>query len=156
MPPILDMELVDPEVCAVPEERLRTILPQRYELQMVDSVCYLDHDAKIIVAYKDLKVDDWWTRGHFPGRPIAPGILMCEGAAQTATILWKEVLELPDVTVGFGGMNKIRFRGLVTPPSRMYFVATASRLGSRMAQFPTQAYVEGKLVFEGTIIGVAI
>ncbi|MDP6423455.1 MAG: beta-hydroxyacyl-ACP dehydratase, partial [Planctomycetota bacterium] len=67
MPPILDMELVDPEVCAVPEERLRTILPQRYELQMVDSVCYLDHDAKIIVAYKDLKVDDWWTRGHFPG-----------------------------------------------------------------------------------------
>ncbi|MDP6424552.1 MAG: hypothetical protein QGG14_07400, partial [Planctomycetota bacterium] len=66
------------------------------------------------------------------------------------------VLDLPDVTVGFGGMNKIRFRGLVTPPSRMYFVATASRLGSRMAQFPTQAYVEGKLVFEGTIIGVAI
>ncbi|MCA8971715.1 MAG: beta-hydroxyacyl-ACP dehydratase [Planctomycetes bacterium] len=153
---LVDFALVDVEADLVPRERIRHHLPQRFEFEMVERVCHLDKDAGIIVATRAWNEEDWWAKGHFPGRPLVPGVLMTEAAAQVATVLWKETAELEGITIGFGGLEKVRFRGQVTPPATMYFVAKRDKVGSKMASFPTQAFVDGRIVFEGTILGVSI
>lgn len=151
----VDLSTVDPEHEAVSTERIRRYLPQRHEFELVGRVCFIDREQGTIVAWTELSEDDWWAKGHFPGRPLVPGILMVEGAAQVATVLWKELASLEGVTIGFGGLENVRFRGKVEPPARMFFLARADKIGSRMAAFPTQALVDGKLVFHATILGVA-
>ncbi len=153
---LVDLSTLNLEQDLLPLARIQQHLPQRFEFSLIDGVCHLDKDEGLIVAWKDFGEDDWWTRGHFPGRPLVPGILMAEGAAQVATVLWKECAELDGITIGFGGLESVRFRGQVTPPARMYFVSRTGKIGSRMAQFPAQAFVAGKLVFDGMILGVAI
>lgn len=153
---LVDLDLVNFEADLIPLERIRAHLPQRYEFAMVDAVCHLDKEAGIIVARKEFREADWWAKGHFPERPLVPGVLMTEGAAQVATVLWKEIAQLEGVTIGFGGLERVRFRGQVEPPATMYFVAQRGKVGSKMASFPTQAFVNGKMVFEGSILGVGL
>lgn len=153
---LVDLSIVDIKAELVSLERIRAHLPQRHEFAMVDAVCHIDKDEGIIVARKEWREEDWWAKGHFPGRPLVPGVLMTEGAAQVATVLWKEIAQLEGVTIGFGGLERVRFRGQVTPPATMFFVAKRDKVGSKMASFPTQAFVNGKMVFEGTILGVGL
>lgn len=153
---LFDLQNVDVEADLLPIDRIRHHLPQRHEFAMVDAICHLDTDEQVIVARKLWAEDDWWARGHFPGRPLVPGVLMTEAAAQVATILWKEMAGLEGITIGFGGLERVRFRGQVTPPATMYLVARPEKVGSKMARFPTQAFVDGKMVFEATILGVGL
>jgi len=138
-------------------DRVRTQLPQRHEFALLDRVIVLDREADLAVGYKDLSADDWWARGHFPGNPVFPGILMCEGGAHIATLLWKTFGLLPeDSLIGFGGLEKVRFRRQVVPPGRLFFLAKTGVCKSRMAKLPVQAVYDGDVVFEATIIGVAL
>src|SRR4051812_13662880 len=63
-------------------EQIRAVNPHRYEFEMVTAIVLLDPDRKLIVGYKDLAADEFWARGHMPGYPLFPGVLMCEAAAQ--------------------------------------------------------------------------
>ena len=154
--PYVDTGSLDPDKVALPIEEVRRHLPQRYEFEMLDRLCHLDLDREICVGYKDLSSDDWWARGHFPGRPVLPGILMIEGAGHVGTILWKKKSALEDIIIGFGGLERVRFRGQVIPPARIYFVARGGKFGRRMSRLPTQAIVNGKVVLEATILGIAL
>ncbi len=157
---IYDLERVDPEGSALDLDTIHRFLPQRHEFAMVDRVCHLDREERVIVAIKDFGAEDWWTKGHFPGRPLVPGVLLTEASAQVATLLWKALstLEIADRTVVFGGLERVRFRGQVVPPARVFFLAREGRIsgGGRMARFPTQAIHDGRVVYEGEIIGVCI
>ena len=82
---------------------------------------------------------------------------MCEGGAHIATLLWKTFGFLPDETlIGFGGLENVRFRKQVVPPGRLFFLAKTGICRTRMAKLPVQAVFDGELVFEATIIGVAL
>ena len=155
--PWIDLSKLDMEHEALPIERVRKQLPQRHEFALVDRVIVLDKERDLAVGYKDLHADDWWARGHFPDNPVFPGILMCEGSAHIATLLWKTYGFLPeDHVIGFGGLEKVRFRRQVVPPGRLFFIAKSGVCKSRMAKLPVQAVFDGELVFEATIIGVAL
>ncbi len=155
--PFVDLSEIDFEKTAIEETRVRSLLPQRHEFAMVDRVVHVDHERQVAVATKRLSEDDWWCRGHFPGNPILPGILMIEGAAQVGSILWKLLADLPDDhLIGFGGVESLRFRGQVVPPNELVYVASGGRFRSRLAQLPMQVFAQGKLVCEATIIGASI
>ncbi|MFQ5506416.1 MAG: 3-hydroxyacyl-ACP dehydratase FabZ family protein [Planctomycetota bacterium] len=159
--PFLDLAKLDLTSEVLDTERLGQLLPQRGELMMVDGICHLEsdhehHEKRCIVGYKDLGGDDWWAAGHFPGNPIVPGILMIEGAAQVGTVLWRSIMNLSDALVGFGGLEKVRFRKRVRPPARLYFLVRAGNMRRRVARMPAQVIVDGALVLEATIIGVAL
>jgi len=153
---LFDPRQIDVEHEALAIETVRKHLPQRHEFEMIDHVCHLDTEARLVVAFKDFDGDSWWTRGHFPNDAIVPGILLLEGAAQAATLLWKESMDLGDRMIGFGGMEGVRFRRQIRPPVRIFFAATAIQLRTRGARLPVQIVVDGELAAEATILGIAL
>jgi len=131
--------------------------PHRYEFAQLDGILLFEPDESIIVGYKDIKPDAFWTRGHIPGRPLLPGVLMIETAAQLASFYYKNTLGKNDTRfVGFGGVDKVKFRDTVIPGDKLVMLGKCVELRSRRIIFDAQGVVNGKLVFEGTIIGVVV
>ena len=153
---LVDLKTLDLERNVMSEEELRSLLPHRFEFQLIDGVCHLDLATGVIVTYKDWDVDAWWARGHIPGRPLMPGVLIAEGAAQTASILMKKTgATAPESFIGLGGLDDVRFRGQVVPPTRIHWVSVVgTQSGGRLARYPAQAFNEGKLVMEMSLLGV--
>ena len=132
-------------------------LAHRYPSLLVDAVTAHEPGRRIL-AVKNVTVSEEFFQGHFPGMPLMPGVLMIEGAAQTATFLIKKVVGW-EVTqfVGLGGLNDVRFRGQVVPPARVYFIAGPGNVsGRRLARFPAQAFCNGQMVMEMELLGVLL
>ena len=106
-----------------------------------------------MVGLRDIKADEWWTRGHVPGRPLFPGVLMIEAAAQLAGFFGKKVLGSQRF-IGFGGVDKVKFREAVVPPAKMYILAKGIEVRPRRIVCDVQGVVDGRLVFEGQVTGV--
>ena len=153
---LVDIDALDLSRDVMSEEDIRANLPHDHEFKMIDGVCHLDLEKGVIVGYKDWDEVPWWAAGHIPGRPLMPGVLLIEGGAQIATLLLKVRDSIPpEKFVGLGGVDDVRFRGKVTPPTRVHFVSTVgTRSGSRVAKYPSQAFVDGKMVMQMTLIGV--
>jgi 3-hydroxyacyl-[acyl-carrier-protein] dehydratase len=84
-----------------------------------------------------------------------PGVLMLEAAAQLCTYYYKKITQ-DERFLGFGGIDKVKFRGKVVPGDKLILIAKNIELRSRRAIFDTQGVVDGKLVFEGVIIGMVV
>ena len=110
------------------------------------------------MAYKDWDADPWWARGHVPGRPLMPGVLMVEGCAQASTILMKKRENIANEEfIGLGGLNDVRFRGQVVPPCRIHFVSVATpSTGRRILKYPAQTFLDGKMIMQMELLGVQL
>lgn len=155
---IVDLSNLDLSKDVVPEEELRSILPHRHEFLMLDGICHLDTEKKLAVGYKDWGADAWWGRGHIPGRPLMPGVLMIESAAQVASYLIKKTSDWEiDRFIGLAGLDNVRIRGTIEPPARVYFVSGNLRIsGRRMARMPAQVFCNGTMTMEMDLIGVLL
>ena len=155
--PLVDLSTLDLSRVLVGPDEVRQLCPQRKRFALLDSVLHISEDRSLVVGCKDLTGDDWWAADHIPGRPIFPGVLQLEAAAQLAA--W-HFLSFHAVDksqfVGFGGLNETRFRGIVTPPACLLLVAKPVRVRSTMFTYAAQAFVEGKLVMETEILGVSV
>jgi len=156
--PIVDLASLDLTKDVVSEEELRHCLPHRHEFQLLDGICHLDREHKIAVGYKDWDEDPWWGRGHIPGRPLMPGVLMIEGGAQIATFLVKQENEwATDKMIGLAGIEDVRIRGQITPPSRVYFVSSIAKIsGRRLARMNAQVFCNGQMTLEMQVMGVML
>lgn len=156
MPPeqILDPTQVDTSRVLVDREALRKVNPQRFEMEMVDAVVHIDPERHIIVGYKDVRPDEFWVRGHMPGFPLMPGVLMCEAAAQMVSYYIAHINFKVGDFIAFGGMENVRFRGTVRPGDRLILIGKGVRVHRRQTIFNVQGFVGDSLVFHGDIIGV--
>jgi 3-hydroxyacyl-[acyl-carrier-protein] dehydratase len=157
-PPLVDLTTIDLDRVAYDIEEIRKYNKQRYEMEQLTAVAHMDLDQRLIVAYKDVTEDEFWVRGHIPGRPLMPGVVMCEAAAQAASFLFLHCMEDPPDFFGFGGLKDVKFRGTVVPGDRFVVVAKVLtfRPGRSYALCQAQAFVEDRMVFEGKIIGVGL
>ncbi len=138
-------------------ERVRAFTPQRHEFQLLDRVIHFDRENKIAAGYHDVREDGWWARGHIPGRPIFPGVLMIEIAAQLASYVTHCLLpELDDRFIGFGGVDAVKFRGAVVPPSRFVVVGQGLQVKTRRSVCLAQGFVDNVMVFEAKITGMPV
>ncbi|MFO0973185.1 MAG: 3-hydroxyacyl-ACP dehydratase FabZ family protein [Phycisphaerae bacterium] len=153
--PILDISTLDLQRVVTTRAEIYSVLPQRYEFETIDGVLYLDEARAILVAYRDIRADEWWCRGHLPGRPIFPGILMVETAAQMAAY-FASAIRQDRRFMAFGGMDDVKFRGAVTPPCRLILVGRELEFRPRRTVVEVQGYVDGRMVFEGKITGMPI
>ena len=110
----------------------------------------------LIVGSHRTKEDAFWVRGHIPGRPLFPGVLMVETAAQLCSFYYNESFPDRDQFFGFGGIENTKFRGKVDTNQRLIIAGRAVQLKPRRAIFDTQGFVDGTMVFESRIVGVAV
>ncbi len=156
-PPILDPATLLAENVAVSKEEILALNAQRDEFEQVDRLILIDLEKGLAVGIKTQRPDEFWTRGHIPGRPIMPGVLMIEMAAQISSVMYHLKFETGGKKFfGFGGVNHVKFRGSVEPGDDLLMVVRAKSLRSRIAIFEAQGFVDGKMVFEGEVTGIVI
>jgi 3-hydroxyacyl-[acyl-carrier-protein] dehydratase len=151
--PLFDLDSLDPSNVVAGSEQIRQCNPQRHEMEHLDGILHLDLDDGVIVGFKDVREDEFWVRGHIPGRPLLPGVLMCEAAAQLCSFYYRQALELGKF-LAFGGMQDVKFRGAVVPGDRLMLIARKVDIRPRRAVFSCQGFVDGQMVYEGTIVGM--
>jgi len=155
MPPsiLFDLSSIDLNHILFDKHAVREVNPQRYEFEMIDGVIWVDKTAERLLAFKDCHADEFWVRGHIPGRPLFPGVLMIEAAAQASCFYTRKIMGWEGF-IGFGGVEDCKFRQQVLPGQRLHLLVQKiwerhKRVGSKV-----QGLVGGQLAFETTIIGV--
>jgi 3-hydroxyacyl-[acyl-carrier-protein] dehydratase len=108
-----------------------------------------------MMAYVDVRPDAFWVRGHIPGRPLMPGVLMIESSAQMISYFAKKVTQAEGF-IGFGGVTDVKFRGQVVPGQKLVLLGKLLEMRARRTIGATQGYIDGTMVYEGTITGMLI
>ncbi|MBV9126303.1 MAG: beta-hydroxyacyl-ACP dehydratase [Planctomycetes bacterium] len=138
------------------QEAIRRFNPQRFEMEQLDAIVLVDAAQHLVAGYKDVRADEFWVRGHMPGYPLMPGVLICEAAAQLCSYyVMAHGLNRGDF-MGFGGMDQVRFRSPVRPGDRLVLIGKGIRVHRRQMVFNVQGFVGTTMVFEGDILGVPL
>lgn len=134
--------------------RILKQLPHRYPFVLVDRVLELE-TGKYIKAYKNVSINEPYFVGHFPHRPVMPGVLIVEALAQTAALLGFDTLGVtPDdkTMFYFAGIDGVRFKRPVAPGDQLMLEMHVERVRSGMWKFKGHASVDGEVVTEAQIM----
>jgi 3-hydroxyacyl-[acyl-carrier-protein] dehydratase len=127
------------------------ILPHRYPFLLVDRVLELEH-MKRIVALKNVTINEPFFQGHFPDKPIMPGVLIVEAIAQAGgLLLLTEVPNRDEMLMVFTGIEKARFRRPVLPGDQVRIEVEVRAWRVTAARLEGKAYVDGKVAAEATV-----
>lgn len=156
--PIIALDALDLSRVLVDREGIRRFNPQRFEMEQIDAIVYEDVATHTCVGYKDITDQEFWVRGHMPGMPLMPGVMMCEAAAQLASYyVHRHNLLGAREMLGFGGLEEVRFRDTVRPGDRLVIIAKMVKMrAGAMCVSAFQEYVGNTLVCEGQIKGIAL
>jgi 3-hydroxyacyl-[acyl-carrier-protein] dehydratase len=132
---------------------IQKMLPHRYPFLFVDRVLELEPGKKI-VAIKNVSVDEPFFQGHFPGRPIMPGVLIVEAMAQAGGVLVYKSAETDDNMVYFMSVEKAKFRKPVVPGDQLRLEVEALQSRGKVWKFKGEAMVDGKLVCEAEFMAM--
>ncbi len=154
---IIDPALLDLDHPIADIEAIRELNPQRYEMEQLTAILYEDIERNACAAYKDVTHDEFWIRGHMPGMPLMPGVIMLEAVAQLSSYFTQKHDLLGAAMVGFGGVDEVRFRGVVTPGDRLILMVLLEKARrGRMIVAGFQGVVNGSIVLEGKLRGIPI
>lgn len=155
---ICDLSTLDFDSPIADIEEIRSLNPQRFEMEQITAIVHLDTESGVCVGYKDVSEDEFWVRGHMPNMPLMPGVLMLEAMAQQCSYhAAREDLIGEGVVVGFGGVENCRFRGPVRPNDRLILMTKMVKVRPRrMIVCEFQGIVGEKIVVDGAIRGIAL
>jgi 3-hydroxyacyl-[acyl-carrier-protein] dehydratase len=160
MPPPLLFDLSQIVLAAKPifdKEAICKVNPQRFEMQQLDGILWYDKEKALILGYKDVTLNEFWVRGHIPGRPLMPGVIMIETAAQLASFFMKEIYK-EEGFIGFAGIESAKFRSVVEPGQRLYLLGHITKYRkqahSSRVETEVQGVVNGNIVFETVVAGM--
>jgi 3-hydroxyacyl-[acyl-carrier-protein] dehydratase len=154
---LVDLGKIDPARVVADLESIREHNPQRFEMEQLTRVCHFDLEAGEAAGVLELPEEPWWARGHVPGRPLMPGVLMLEAAAQLCSWCAWQVYDAKAYEgrfFGFGGIDDVKFRWVVLPGQTLIILGKKVEVRDRRAIFDTQGVVEGKIVFSARITGM--
>ena len=133
---------------------IQSILPHRYPFLLVDRIEELEI-GKRVIGIKNVTVNEPFFQGHFPGRPIMPGVLIIEAMAQVGGVLaFKSANQGGAKLVYFMGIDKAKFRKPVLPGDRLRFVVDILKARHPYWKMRGEAYVEDSLVCEAELMAM--
>ena len=154
---IIDLAEIDLDHVIEDQDEIRRYNPQRHEMEQLTAIVFNDPERHISVGYKDVSSDEFWVRGHMPGMPLMPGILMCEAAAQLCCYHVQKNNLMANHMIGFGGLEEVRFRDTVVPGDRLVLAAELLKLRpGKMLIARFQGFVRQNMVVEGKIKGIPL
>ena len=127
--------------------------PQAGDMRQLNHVAFVRDDNQLAVGIKEVKDDEFWVTGHIPGRPIYPGVLMIEAAAQISSILYHLNAE-GNHFMGFTRCDNCSFREQVLPNDTLAIVSIIRKFQRRRFVCDAQGYVDGQFMFEAKITGM--
>jgi 3-hydroxyacyl-[acyl-carrier-protein] dehydratase len=127
------------------------ILPHRYPLLLVDRIIEFE-PGKRAVGLKNVTVNEPQFTGHFPERPIMPGVLIVEAMAQVGAVLMLLMPEFKDKLALFAGIDNCRFRRVVVPGDQLRLEVEVLKTRGSFGKVAAKATVEGQLVTEGELL----
>ncbi len=154
---IIDMDAIDLNNVVADIHEIRKVNPQRFEMEQLTAVVYYDHTRHAAVGYKDVSHDEFWVRGHMPGMPLMPGVVMLEAVAQLCSFVTQRYDLLGAEMIGFGGLEDVRFRDPVLPGDRLWLQCEMGKVRrGRMIVSKFQGIVRGNIAVDGSLKGIPI
>jgi len=132
-------------------EEIMQIIPHRYPFLLVDKVIELEA-GKRVVGIKNVSINEPFFQGHFPGRPVMPGVLIIEAMAQVGAV---GILKMPDYQgklALFAGIDKARFRRQVVPGDQLRIEVEVVKLKGQVGKCEARAYVGDDLACEAQLM----
>ncbi len=132
------------------KEEIKNIIPQRDPFLMIDEVEeYVPGESAI--AYKNVNEQEWYFKGHFPGNPIMPGVLIAESLAQTGAVAILSMDENKGKNALFGGIDKMKFKRKVVPGDRLKLEVKIIKRKGPIGIGEAIATVDEKIVAKGEL-----
>ncbi len=127
------------------------ILPHREPFLFVDRITHLEKGKKAI-GFKNVTINDYFFRGHFPGRPVMPGVLILEAMAQVGGVMMLASKENSGKLAFFMAIDNAKFRKTVVPGDKLVFEVEAGKMRSKIGTVHGKALVDGKVVAEADLM----
>lgn len=154
---LVELDQLDLSKVVISKQQLYEVLAHRHEFMLLDGLLHYSPETGVAVGFHDARDDEFWCRGHIPGKPLMPGVLMIEAAGQVCGYYFdRNMTQASGRFFGFVGVDEVRFRGVVKPGQRLILVAKAKNMRPNAGIFETQGFVNGEMVYEGIIKGMNI
>ena len=131
-------------------DEIERILPHREPFLLIDEVLELEAGRRV-VARKRVRDDEWYLAGHFPGRPVMPGVLIVEALAQTGAVAVLSEEENRGRLALFAGIDDCRFKRIVEPGDELQLTCDLDRVRGPIGRGKATASVGGELAARGTL-----
>ena len=131
-------------------EVIETIIPHRDPFLFLDEVLELEPGTRV-VARKRVRADEWYLAGHFPGRPIVPGVIMVEALAQAGAVAALSVEENRGKLALFAGIDDVRFKRVVGPGDELTLSCELEAARGPIGRGRATARVGDELAVRGTL-----
>ena len=137
-------------------EQIMAILPHRYPMLLVDRVLELDA-GKTLAAIKNVTINEPFFQGHFPGRPVMPGVLIIEAMAQAGGVLLLEHIPHPETKlVYFMSLDEVKFRKPVVPGDQLRLEVEMLRFRGKTSRMRGVARVDGAIAAEAEMMAAIL
>lgn len=158
--PLFDYTAIDLSETFLDADQLSEWLPQTGAMRQLDRVVHIDAPRIHAVGIKEVRDDEFWVPGHIPGRPLLPGVIMIEAAAQISSVLYQfRLIHDGRDEKGFLGFTRVEnctFRGQVVPGDRLVLVAKEVKFQRRRFACDAQGWVNDNMMFEVKCTGMRI
>ena len=158
MPPafLFDLSKIDLNIKPVFNQTdILQVNPQSFEMQQLDGILWYDKKKYLVLGYKDVTENEFWIRGHIPERPLMPGVMMIECAAQLLSFFVRKICGV-DAFIGFASIDSAKFRATVIPGQRLYLLGHLTKFKSRKYSAHIQGVVDDTMVFETHVSGMKV
>ena len=131
--------------------QIQEIIPHRYPMLLIDRILELE-PMKRAVGIKNVTINEHFFLGHFPEKPVMPGVIILEAMAQVGGVAMLYPEEYRGKLAFFAGMDRVKFRKPVTPGDQLYMVAEIIKLRGMVGKVWAEAFVEGQIVAEAEFL----